>query len=497
MSFTFIGLLQLMIGSMLLFRSMPAMLVFLMASGLFGGSAALTVSALGNSSIPPIQFALIFVYLRVMMPSGGYFGLWTEGVKDNFMLVLFTLYGMAAAFIAPRIFADQINVAPMRFDDARSLFDTVPLRPTAQNITAAVYLLGALLATLGTYVAVRTAGGIEALVKGGVVIAWIHALSGLVASQTKGTPVEGFFALFRNGTYAQLDQSYQGFNRIDGFFPEASGWAAFGLGWFIFNCECWYRSVWARHTGAAALVLGAVLFISTSSTAYVGLGCYAAFFLGRAAIAPGSANPVRLRQAAVAVGAMVVLAALALAVMPGGAAKIGDMILHMTVDKSDSSSGQQRLFWAMQGVTAFTASGGLGVGPGSFRSSSLFMAILGTMGVIGILTFALYLLNVVKLPAYGRGGSAQGGGAISAVMRACATTAVIILVPAAIASPNSHPGTSFAMFAGAALALRRMLPRQVVTPDFSLAVSRGISGALPQSAPSSTASRPSASGGTT
>lgn len=496
MNFTFVGLLQLVIGSMLLFRSMPAMLVFLMASGLFGGSAALTVSALGNSSIPPIQFALVFVYLRVLMPSGGYFSLWTEGVKDNFLLVLFTLYGMAAAFIAPRIFADQINVAPMRFDDARSLFDTVPLRPTAQNITAAVYLLGALMATLATYVAVRTAGGLEALVKGGVVIAWVHALSGLIASQTKGTPVEAFFALFRNGTYAQLDQSYQGFNRIDGFFPEASGWAAFGLGWFIFNCECWYRSVWARHTGAAALVLGAVLFISTSSTAYVGLGCYAAFFLARAALVPQGADPVRLRQAAVAVFAMVVLAALALALMPGGAAKIGDMILHMTVDKSDSTSGQQRLFWAMQGVTAFTASGGLGVGPGSFRSSSLFMAILGTMGVIGITTFALYLFHIMRLGGEDRSGRGMDGDAVGAVMRVCATTAVIILVPAAVSSPNSHPGTSFAMFAGAALALRRMLPRPVVKPDFSLSVSRSLSSSLPRGGPSGGAAGPAASGGT-
>lgn len=477
MSFTFLGLLQLVIGFVLLFRSMPAMLLFLMMSGLFGGAASVTVPALGNSSIPPIQFALVFVYIRLLMPKGGYFELWTQGVKANFMLVLFTLYGIVVAFAGPRIFAGQIDVAPMRFDDARSLFDTVPLKPTAQNITASVYLLGALLATLGTYVAVRTAGGIEALVKGGVVIAWVHALTGLVASQTKGTPVEQFFALFRNGTYAQLDQSYQGFNQIDGFFPEASGWAAFGLAWFVFNTECWYRSVWARHTGAAALVLGSVLFFSTSSTAYVGLGCYAAFFLARALIAPASAEPMRLKQAGVAVFAVAVLAALAMAVLPGFANKIGQMVLHMTVAKGDSTSGQQRLFWAMQGFSAFVASGGLGIGPGSFRSSSLFTAILGTMGVVGVLTFAAYLVSVVRTlgPTVG-----AGRDAVSAVMRACATTAPIILLPAAISSPNSHPGTNFAIFAGAALALRQMLRRDLATPHFDLLVSRRLSGSLPQ-----------------
>ncbi|PNU04777.1 glycoside hydrolase [Novosphingobium guangzhouense] len=488
MSFTFVGLLQLAIGFMLLFRSLPAMLVFVMASGLFGGSAALSVPALGNSSIPPIQFALIFLYLRILMPSGGQFGLLTQGIRDSFALVLFTLYGLAAAFIAPRLFAGHIEVAPMRFDNARNLFDTVPLRPTAQNITAAVYMLGALLATLGTYAAVRVTGGIEALVKGSVAIAWVHALSGVIASQTKGTPVEGFFALFRNGSYAQLDQSYQGFSRVDGFFPEASGWASFALAWFVFNCECWYRSVWARHTGAAALAVGAVLFFSTSSTAYVGLGSYGAFFAIRALAFPASAEPVRLRQAGITVFAIVVIAAIGLALVPGGVARIGDMVLHMTVEKGNSDSGQQRLFWAMQGLTAFTASGGLGVGPGSFRSSSLFMAILGTMGVVGIVTFGIYLFNVVSViwrsPAGPQGMEGSAGparerprDAVRAVMEACAVTAPLILVPAAISSPNSHPGVNFAIFAGAAMALYRMLPRPLIRPDLSLVVSRRISDA--------------------
>lgn len=469
MTFTFVGVLQVIVGSILLFRSLAAMLVFLMVSGLLGGAASLTVPALGNSTIPPIQFALVFVYLRILMPRGGCFAVWAQGVRDNILMVLFTLYGVAAAIVAPRIFAGHLEVAPMRFDGARSLFDTVPLQPTPQNITAAVFLIGALLATLAAYAIVRTRGGIEALVKGAVVIAWIHALSGLVASQTKGTPIGGFFAMFRNGAYAQLDQSYQGFARIDGFFPEASGWASFGFAWFVFTCECWYRSVWTRHTGLATLVLGGMLFASTSSTAYVGLACYGGFFAARALLAPHSAAPLRMRQAGVAIVALTVLVALALAVMPGLAAKVWGMVLHMTVEKGDSDSGRQRLFWAMQGFTAFFASGGLGIGPGSFRSSSLFTAILGTMGVIGAVTFCGYLWQVMRCTRRPQG---AGEEAISAVMRACATTAPIILLPAAISTPNSHPGINFAIFAGAALGLRAMLPRRRFAIDRTLLVSR-------------------------
>jgi hypothetical protein len=468
-NFTFVGLLQLVIGSVLLFRSLPAMFFFLMLSGLFGGSAAVSISALGNSSIPPLQFALLFVYMRILMPRGGYFSVAKDGVKANWLLVLFTLYGMTAAYAAPRVFAGQLNVVPMRLEDVKGLFDTVPLKPSSQNITAAVYLLGSLLTTLATYVAVRSAGGIETLVKGGVVIAWVHALSGLFSALAKGTPAEEVFALFRNGTYAQLDQSYQGFVRIDGFFPEASGWASFGFGWFVFNCECWYRSVWARHTGRAALVLGAMLFFSTSSTAYVGLGAYFVFFAARSMLWPGRSEAHRLRQAGVAAMAFVLIAAIAMAVMPGFANQVVEMLLHMTVDKGDSDSGRQRLFWALQGLSAFVHSGGLGIGPGSFRSSSLITAIIGTMGVAGVVTFSGYVLTIVRLMFRG---SKDPADAVTAVMKACATTAPILIVPAAVSSPNAHPGASFAIFVGSALALYHLLPRTRHRPRFELKVSR-------------------------
>lgn len=162
--------------------------------------------------------------------------------------------------------------------------------------------------------------------------------------------------------------------------------------------------------------------------------------------------------------------------LPGLAIKIGDMILHMTVDKGDSDSGRQRLFWAMQGVDGFLVSAGLGVGPGSFRSSSMFTAILGTMGMVGVLTFGGYLWQITRLAVVGE---TDRGNAISAVMRACATTAPIVLLPEAIASPNAHPGTNFAIFGGAALALYAMRPRVRNRHDTALLVSRRMGGGLP------------------
>ena len=133
------------------------------------------------------------------------------------------------------------------------------------------------------------------------------------------------------------------------------------------------------------------------------------------------------------------------------------MVVEMTVGKKDTDSGQQRLFWAMQGLEAFKNSYGLGIGPGSMRSSSLFMAMMGTTGLIGIGLFFAYLLSVyqpTRASTMGRTADLE-----LTVGGAFATAAVLMLLPAAVISPHADPGATFALFAGAALALRPSLRR--------------------------------------
>lgn len=454
MSLTLVGLLQCLFGLWIVARgTLNHAFLFLLLSSLFGGSAALKLAALGNSSIPPVHFALLFVYLRVLMPRGGYASAVPGALRANLALVLFSLWGMAGAIAAPRIFAGAIDVPPLRFDGARSMFDAVPLEPTAQNLTAAVYLFGALLVAVAAYVGCRFRGGTNVLVRAGIAIAWIHAVSGILGVVTRGTPAEVVFDFFRNASYAQLDQSYQGFTRINGLFPEASAFASFGLAWFYFNCECWYRSILPRATGRAALVLGLTLFFSTSSTAYIGLSIYLALFVLRALLLPQAADRARLTEAGLAAIAAVSLSCLAMALVPRLPAAVWDMILHMTVDKEGSDSGRQRFFWAMKGWEAFLVSGGLGIGAGSFRSSSLVMAILGSMGVVGVASFAAYLWQVLQPQRHSTWTRSEEP-ALS-VGGAAAMTALLVVIPASISAPSPDPGTNFAIFAGAALALRR------------------------------------------
>lgn len=462
MSFTAIGIIQALFGLALLFAgSLRAMFLFLIVSGLFGGSASLVFPALGGSSVPPIQFALPFVFLRLLMPKGGVPQVFAEACRANIWLVAFTFYGLIAAFAAPRIFAGVMEVYPLRFVQARNLFDTVPLAPSPQNITAAINLFGSLMVALAAYMFCRTWAGARAMVSGAILIAWLLVITGVLGTIGKGTPLDVVFTWLRNGSYAQLDQSYQGFLRINGTFPEASGFAGFAFAWFVFVTELWYRSVRPRATGIAALVLGLVLFFSTSSTAYVGMGAYVIFLVIRLLVLPGAVPTNKVGAMLLASLAGAVALSLTLALAPELSQSLFDMIRHMTVDKQDSDSGQQRLFWAMQGLHAFAASWGLGIGPGSFRSSSLITAIFGSVGLFGSITFIAYLFAALKP---GRQSTwAPVADELTAIGSAASCSALMVLVPAAVSSSSASPGSNFVLFTGAALALRQHLVSQART----------------------------------
>lgn len=447
---TFIGAAQFLIGGLLLLAgSTVAMFAYVLACGLMGGSAAMLLPALGGSSIPPIQFALVFLVARIVMPGGSGSAMFAPAFRANIFYVAFVAYAVAAATLAPRIFKGDMEVPPLRFRGSKYIFDTVSLAPSSQNLTTSIYLVGGLLLALCTYIVCCNRQAPKVFVTTGIAISWVHVTLGLIGVAIPGSAL---LTAFRNANYAQLDNSYRSFIRINGIFPEASGYAVYAFVWFVFMVECWYRGVRSRATGLTALALGAVLVFSTSSSAYVGLGAYGALFVLRVLFVPQAARGGKLLVVAAAGLCGVILAAGFAVARPDFAAEFGDMLSRMTVEKSDSYSGLQRAFWARKGIEAFFVSSGLGIGPGSFRSSSLFAAILGSAGIIGIVTFLGHVARVfqpLRLSTYAPVADER------MVIGAAASWAVIaLLILAGIAAPSPDPGGDFAIFTGAALALR-------------------------------------------
>lgn len=462
MELTNIGLIQCVIGAFIvLMGGMRSAILFLFFSSILQGSAAVQLPALGGSSIPPGQFALLFITLRIIAPRGGYIGLLPDAISDNKWVFLFASYGIVSAYIGPRLFAGMVDVYPMQPKGDFGLLDTIPLSPTPQNLTVGIYMLGALLISLLSYILCRRAGAGIAIVTASIATGWFHIISGLLDLLTRGTPAADILGLLRNANYTLMDNSAGGFVRIIGVLPEASAYASLGFTLFVANAEMWYRSIRPRATGAVAIGLALMLILSTSSSAYVALVGYAVFFLFRAILFPSVAPPGKLMMSAFAIAGMVFMLAVLQATVPGLTTAIGNLIADMTLDKAQSLSGQQRLFWATQGWHAFFDSYGLGIGPGSFRSSSLITAIIGSVGILGTAAFVLYLARVfewTRRSSWGLGPTYR-----DSLAGALGSAALLSLIPAMMLAPHAAPSALFSILAGSAIGLRKLEPEIALT----------------------------------
>ncbi len=201
--------------------------------------------------------------------------------------------------------------------------------------------------------------------------------------------------------------------------------------------------------------MAVVLLISTSSTAYLGLGAYGVVSVLRIIFFPFGIGAKKIAILLCFAIAAVFVGLVAAAALPDLASNFLKVLADMTLRKAQSESGLQRSFWAAQGFEAFRASYGLGIGAGSFRSSSLFTAIMGSLGVVGLVSFFLYVLVVFKplnRSTYGRTTMPQGhaidlGGA-------CAVAAIVGLVPEFFGAPAPVPGFLFSILAGVSVSLR-------------------------------------------
>ncbi len=451
---SWIGAIVFVLGCMLYQRGLLALLGLVLGCSLFGGSAALFLPALGGSSIPPNLLALGFLLLRLVREPGvkAYI---RESLQSNLLLLIFCTYAAVGAFLLPRIFNGAMQVYPMQPPKSNYLFFTELLRPTSQNITTSVYMVAAFFTVFAAGGVARFAGLPTKAARLFANIAILHCILGILVIVLTAAKLTFILDLVRNANYGQLSQQAGGFVRISGFFPETSAFASFGGPLLILMAECWIRDIEVRKTGFAALFMAIILLLSTSSAAYVCLGAYGLLFALRVVFLPSTIGPRKIFAVAgfVLVGALVVVSVIAL--FPQVSHALLDVAKDMTVGKAATSSGRQRAFWAQQGITAFGVSHGLGIGPGSFRSSSLFTAILGATGVVGLASFLTYLLVVLKPlnhSTYGRlvtpnGMTADFGGA-------CAVASILGLVPDMVSSPTPVPSFLFCVLAGFAITLR-------------------------------------------
>ena len=449
---TYIGFIVIAIGALLMFAPISAALAFTLFCSLFGAAAAINVPALGGSSIQPAHLALGFLVLRLILSHLATQHDLLVALRRCGFLVAYCLYGAATAFILPKIFDGAIDVIPMRAPTA-GLYDFYPLRFGPQNITAAVYLIGTLVAAVAGAMTARRALKPQTFVRAVLILVWCHIGFGLLDVVLSAAGHGDWFDIVRNGSYAQLNQSIGEIKRISGTFTETSAYSGYAFFWMVVVCELWLRNIAPTATGVTVLALVSILLFTTSSTAYVGLAGYGLIMALRMFATPMNLPLSKALRIAAVVFSALTLGLLLAVISPAFWDMAVGIFRRMTVEKMDSTSGIQRSLWAKQGFDAFMASYGLGVGAGSFRSSSIVSAILGSVGVVGMAMFLAHL-RALFAPFAFRTHNVRLVSEDDAVQLSVSWALVVGLLPSAIGAPSPDPGLVFGVMSGIALGLR-------------------------------------------
>lgn len=445
MQLTIFGLVVVLLAALLARQGLVAQLCLVMTATAFGASAAIALPALGGSTLSPAHFALL--PLGLLLAAQGRLELLVSALRAQPWLGIYVLWGVTMAVIGPRLFEGQLYF-PMKPFLIRGNSLPMPLVPTSQNITQAVYLGGTLVASLFAWATVRSEARLGLMLKMLIVIAFVHISFGLLDLGLTAVGLPNGLDVFRNGAYSQLTQHTGMFKRISGVFSEPSSYSNYGLMLLVANTEMWVRNIWSRWTGAAALGLVVMLALSTSTTAYIGLFAYGFLLCGRLLFTGMAKDRVKkLCTICLCVLAAILGTLLLMAFAPEFSQSVQQTLTDMTIDKIGSSSGQERVTWTRQGLDAFVASFGLGIGPGSFRSSSLLSAVLGTTGLLGALALGIHWHSLTRLKSPPVG---------SPAFEAIRTAAVLLPLPLIFNSPSGDPGLLFGVLSGAAFGLARV-----------------------------------------
>jgi hypothetical protein len=434
--FTFIVLLS---G---VFANEATCITFAVLFTLLGATAAIALPALGGAAITPALLFLPFLLLHALfarMRTREPFTLSRPGT----LLVIVVLWGLISALVMPRVFGGETQVIVLDRLTARSP-RLYPLRPLPTNITQTVYAFGHLVCFLSLRTLLRGSGRLLTFRNAVLLVAVLNIAAGMLNLLENLLHLPSLLEYLRNaeGYSLAIEYSLGGIPRIHGTFPEASLFAYYSLPLFAFTLSLWTARAETRYSPLVCCGLLAMLLLSTSTTAYIGLVCYGLCYAS--VELPRKRIPTVLALVA-AVGCVMVLGMYALELE---ATRPLDRFVRATLlDKAASGSGQERAMWNAQAFRNFLDTYWLGVGLGSARASSFLLVLLSNLGIFGSTVFALFALNVCRAPYQERALTSPED---FAVRKAASDATLAALIGALVAVGMFDLGVSFYMFAAAA-----------------------------------------------
>lgn len=422
-------------------------------STLLAAAAAVTLPSLGAANIQPahllLGFLVIVLFFRREFLSRALAGLVFP--KPGFWLLIAVAYGVASAFLLPRLFAGLTYVYAIARTHLGPGIILVPLVPVSGNITQSIYLVGDLLCFLAFCSYASSGDKISTIARAGLLCAALNLTFAAVDMATYAANMGYVLDVIRNAKYSMLNEAtVSGVKRIVGSFTEASGYAYMTLGLFAFTLRLWLGGYCRPWAGLLCWLSLITLLLSTSTTAYAGLFVFVIITYSvnfwRALMGPVP-TPV---MSFVGIGPLLVACAALGVVLHGPTWTIVQQILDTTVfNKVGTASGIERGRWNEQAMVNFLDTFGFGAGLGSTRASNFVLAVLSNIGIFGALAYGAFLLRVLRKASQG-GGEPFGDAVQDAARSAC----LAFFIAALVSGGMVDLGLSFFMFAGVACAAR-------------------------------------------
>jgi hypothetical protein len=378
------------VGIILFLLGQEAILTGLIIASVLQAMAFVNI---GSSPILVYYFFGLLFILRSLLdlmidPRGGW---WIPSENGPvFWLTALTALAILGAFFLPLIFAGQLVYSPKLGLDEQ-LNNMTPLTLGSSHFNQAVQLLiNALIFIMIWFKRISPPSLIKAIMKG----FWIAIFFALWQLVSKATdlyfPEEWLYTV--EGWSLADKQVLGSFTRVNGTFLEPSLLSTYLIGMFAF-----LLTLWTKRPSLGLLMsvffTVAVMLITTSSTAYLGLLSVTFFVLlifgSGQLLSGGSVN-----QTLVVILGLIVTVVVLVALVAFTSSEARDLIYLILFEKTEGDSFRVRFDSDLQSVRILWESYGLGVGLGSNRPSSFLMFLLSNLGIVGFLLFVFFTLSL-------------------------------------------------------------------------------------------------------
>jgi hypothetical protein len=315
----------------------------------------------------------------------------------------------------------MVEIVPVRVSD---LAITAMLAPTIQNLSQFVYISISVLTVFAFASMLRTESMRRHALSAMCLGAALTIFTGFLDFSSQYLPLQPLLELFRTASYALLtDVEIQDVKRVVGLMPEASAFGTLSLTFlaslYFFRRAMPIGNLRNRVVPLLMALLLLQVWLSTSSAAYLGLGLFAAAATAEWCwrLVGARRNPY-LRRGLTSefwLGAIAIWALMLVVIaVPRVLTPVLDMVDVMVLQKTSTSSFEERSMWTQVSWNALLATYGLGVGLGGTRASNFAVALTSNAGILGAVFYFLFVLQCL-LVRRAPESDAQGGALLSAV----------------------------------------------------------------------------------